>query len=259
MTYACTVLDKKYSKHIQRRNADLDIILENPVDQPKDKLPLFNFCVLKDKESERANAEYVSINALMLDYDSGLSIEAFKSRYSRFKWWLYTTSSHKPETPKFRVIMPLNTPIDFDMYTSSKRALLQYFPKVDPTTFDRNRFFYLPAKSDVYTYFSNDGELFDFDEELKDLINADKEYQKLKQAFNDILYTSNNYSYETNWDKCVEELEQIIYQPDGSGRYSKVITWIGRWKTISKDSQKVKQILENSGYHNTKALRSFFK
>jgi hypothetical protein len=265
MKYTCTFRTHREDFYEEKKTADIDVILSKPIDKSKPELPLINFCVLSNDRSKRTQAIYTHMNCIMLDYDKGYTIEDFSKRFKDYFFWLYTTSSHEPELHKYRVIIPLETPIDYKEYRDYVPALRKFFPNIDHSSFDKGRGFYMPGLTPHYTYFRNEGKMFNFFEELSDMKKQVDEYKeeqlKWRRVFGDISSTMKNYEYisDTDWDKCSDQLDKIIYQPDGSGRYSQVLYWIGHWKKISKDDQKVKYILDKSGYHNAKAFRNLFK
>jgi hypothetical protein len=67
--FTCTILESKYSKKIYSVNLELLDILKNPLDKPKDKLPLFSITTLCVSPGIRSEATYSVISALILDYD----------------------------------------------------------------------------------------------------------------------------------------------------------------------------------------------
>lgn len=88
---------------------------------------------------------------------------------------IYSTHSHRPEKPKYRLLVAVNRQLSPDEYAAVSRKTaeaigLQYF---DKTTFDVHRLMYLPSCSaDADPVFiCNDGEPLDVDGVLAEYVN----------------------------------------------------------------------------------------
>ena len=100
------------------------------------------------KNNWRTSENYICGQHIGLDFDTGdedssfhkLSRDKFISKYASF---LYTTISHKPESPRSRVIFLLEQPImQAKNYTMAVTALLWLFGTADRQCKDAVRFFY---------------------------------------------------------------------------------------------------------------------
>jgi hypothetical protein len=158
--------------------------------------PLFNGCSYLDisEISNRTNVVTIddktclprriknnlsSMHMLVLDYDKGLSIAEAKKQLKGLHCFLYTSFSHAPDNPRFRVLLPLKTPIPLKYYEINPNvwvngllpqltpALQNTFPECDPSSFKPNQFFFvsscLQESSQYFETWLNEGELFDWE------------------------------------------------------------------------------------------------
>ena len=85
--------------------------LSNPSNLPKEKLPLWRFCTLKEGAELKANQlNYDTIHMLILEIDKGHTIQEIEDKASEFAHAIHTTSSHTPELHRFRLMLPLDMP-----------------------------------------------------------------------------------------------------------------------------------------------------
>lgn len=115
----------------------------------------------------RARANVVSIHALVLDYDSGNSIDSACQLWGDFYGFLHTSRRHTAEHPRFRVILPFTrpvTPAEFAVVwgwaNEVARAAGQ---ELDQAPKDPSRFWYLPAAAPGAPYVAHrlDGDPID--------------------------------------------------------------------------------------------------
>jgi HNH endonuclease len=96
-----------------------------------------------DSATTRGNAGVVSVSALVFDLDR---VPPDPKRLEGVCWIAHTTWSHRPDTPKWRLVLPLATPIaaaDWpDMWQRARAALC---PEADPACKDASRAYYLPS------------------------------------------------------------------------------------------------------------------
>ena len=60
----------------------------------------------------RQKSEVVESDVIVFDVDEGITIEQFETNAEGYEYLLYTTSSHTEEHHKFRVVMPLEAPVE---------------------------------------------------------------------------------------------------------------------------------------------------
>lgn len=235
MLLSIQTLDNNYSKQSKMVEVDAVELISNPVEGvEKNNLPLMNGWV--NETGIRASTNLKTLQFLFLDYDGTLDIGSFYFKYWRYKFYLYTTSSHTPEKNKFRVIIPLENCCDIADYTKEIRTTLEYkFPEADPTGFYIDHFFYIPAKQEYtqeYIYKINSGRKFnivsDLEKELKQV--------KIFKAFKDIkdeqakMYRKDNKQFRDYSDDITKMFYDILNGGDGSGRYIKMFKLVGKYK-----------------------------
>jgi len=122
----------------------------------------------------RCNENFMWANAMCLDFDKRKpSMKEIRATFPYTLMWIYTTHSHTPDKPRYRVVIPLSRQIDKNEHLAAGRAFNETLtPKLkeclDISCFERARPHYLPAcpqdqadnaKSRFY-----DGEPLDADE-----------------------------------------------------------------------------------------------
>ena len=104
-------------------------------------------CSVLDEAGRRIQANMHEAHLLVLDIDSGMSLEDVKSRLSGLEAAIHSSYSHTLEQPKWRVVMPLKEEIPanhlgelFDHFQARFDGLLDPACGHDPA-----RLYYLPA------------------------------------------------------------------------------------------------------------------
>lgn len=104
----------------------------------------------------RNAANVVGLSALVLDYDSGTTLDEAAALWGEHFGFIHTSRKHKPDAPRFRVILPLTrvvTPDDYAViWRWAQRVATGANQRIDPATKDPARFWYLPgiASGGVY-------------------------------------------------------------------------------------------------------------
>ncbi|WP_295280408.1 virulence-associated E family protein [Veillonella sp.] len=97
-------------------------------------------------------------------------LELLNFEISDYEYVVYSTHSHTPETPRYRIILPVGRPVKTDEYQAIARRLAGDLgiENFDPTTFEPERLMYWPsAPADVEPVFiHNAGAPVDVDEVL---------------------------------------------------------------------------------------------
>lgn len=164
--------------------------------------------------------------AIQLDYDDGKSIDWFVSKFGEdFKFLLYTSYSYgyKPAVngvfDRFRVIIPLATPLDCkNLGCYFKRAMQSVFD-CDPSCWDRGHMQCIPAirdKGAPYRYYINDkcDKLFTIDWNI-----VQHEENKAVAAYTFNLALNNWYAY------CDNLLGRTRHEPDEEEIRQRALTW----------------------------------
>lgn len=101
---------------------------------------------------ERADENVVGMSALVLDYDSGTTIADAADLWADRYGLIHTTRKHTDAAPRFRVILPLSRIVSPDEYAViwrwAQRMTSGANQRIDPSTKNVSRFWYLPGTSD---------------------------------------------------------------------------------------------------------------
>jgi hypothetical protein len=114
-----------------------------------------------DGAMSRGNAGVLEVSALVFDCDR---VAPDPERLAGVYWLGHTTWSHTPTAPRWRVVIPLTTPVPAarwrDVWQPARAALC---PEADPSCKDASRQYYLPAHSGGITAKAtcHDGPLLD--------------------------------------------------------------------------------------------------
>ena len=139
-----------------------DLLIKYPFHLTKDRLPGITFFKFNDVSGQRLKENIGSFEQeyIIIDYDSGVTIQDFVTRFKDNEFWLYTSTSHTLINHKFRVIMKIkmDTILPIEEHQIFEKVMLNVFKGCDTCSFQINRLMFLP--SDYYGgYFSykNDG------------------------------------------------------------------------------------------------------
>lgn len=95
--------------------------------------------------STRANANVMHVTMLVLDVDDGTPYSAMKPKLEAFEHVYYTSHSHRPEHPKYRVVVFLEAPVNPELWPEFWRRAANYFGHMDAATKDPARLYYWPS------------------------------------------------------------------------------------------------------------------
>lgn len=112
----------------------------------KSELRLWSPAVYPPGTPKRGTEHVLRLSCLVLDYDGGLPVSTARALWDG--WWstLHTTWSHTPETPKFRVVLPLAKPIDAARWPELwEWAVARGGEGLDTRTGESSRMWALPA------------------------------------------------------------------------------------------------------------------
>jgi len=100
------------------------------------------------KNGRRSNSTIVNRCLICLDADTGdEDLRSDLELSCPFTYALYTTHSHTPEKPRFRIVIPLDRDVTPDEYAAISRRLADNLTlsRFDPTTFEAARLMYWPS------------------------------------------------------------------------------------------------------------------
>jgi hypothetical protein len=127
------------------------------VDEFDPHYPTQHIGLLADSEkhvSLRRKINLIQADALVLDYDGGITIDEAKHRFSDYEYLAYTSYNHLKdgETHKFRIVFPLVSPIPINarirslpLYEELASVLLEFAGPCDPVVTRPNQHYYIPA------------------------------------------------------------------------------------------------------------------
>lgn len=97
----------------------------------------------------RCAANVVAVFALMLDFDSNMTISEAQTFFSEYEYAGYTSFNHlrTPGVHKFRIILPLSEPITPTDLKLKSVSILKWLNNADESTLDISRGFYVPSTS----------------------------------------------------------------------------------------------------------------
>lgn len=195
-------MEKMNITKLYPHNFDVSAHILEPFEKPKADLPMWAFRELvPTSKRQRGQETYKHVNALILDYDKDKTIEEFKSEFSHFFFYLYTTSSHTKEFPKFKVILPLLEPISWGRYASSdfKEVICRFFKGIDQSTLINFHYLpNLPKNKDDYDYFFNQVDRFFCEEDLTPIFNTIKRERKSDEIYKSMKTDKKNYNTQSN-------------------------------------------------------------
>lgn len=162
-------------------NLPLALIKEKKADSALFNLNLYPYGT--KTRASATNLNFIKTNFMILDFDSGISIDEVCLYLKDFTYLGYTSGSNSLSLPKFRIILQLKESVLIDDIAILKNKLTNKFKGVDPTTFAKNRFFYFPTSIDKEgnktKFFKNEAKDYDFYLLHKiDLKCAKMEFQK---------------------------------------------------------------------------------
>jgi hypothetical protein len=98
-----------------------------------------------DGATTRGNAGVLEVSALVFDLDR---VPPDTERLAGVYWLGHTTWSHTPTAPRWRVVIPLKTPVQTSNWRDVwQRARTALCPEADPACKDPSRAYWLPSHS----------------------------------------------------------------------------------------------------------------
>lgn len=152
------VVERDWKRHICRN-------VQRPrVEGSKNHATLW--CPAIFKSNKRRKENVVEVSCVVLDYDHEADFQRDLKPWKPYNYVAHTTYNHTDSEHRFRVIIPLATPIPADKYPALwEWASTLSNGKIDRAASDSSRMYYVPIKSDesaAYEFKVNDGELLDW-------------------------------------------------------------------------------------------------
>lgn len=159
MLYKSSKYQKEWLQYPQDEAWDYFFkVLPEPITVDKDNCPVYMFA---HASAERHDISTITdIYAIMLDYEDGTTPEQFVQHYPDLQYYWYTSKSHTPDKPRFRVVLPLMEPVDYaEIHNQQAKAALQaYFPGNDATSYTNLQC--VPNRGPYYRWGYNLGEYY---------------------------------------------------------------------------------------------------
>lgn len=120
-----------------------------------------------DSDGRRANENIRAMTAFVLDFDSGRTTrEVIVARLQGLAYIAYTSYSHLPDAPRWRVVIPYQQPISVEQHERVYKAFQERFDDdLDRSCMKPAQVYYTPAcphdAVDQYEMFWQDGGLLD--------------------------------------------------------------------------------------------------
>ncbi|RSM32299.1 MULTISPECIES: hypothetical protein [Aeromonas] len=140
-------------------------LLSNDIRFVQDKNQVSGIVGCSMIDGYRKNDNVIARELFYLDVDGGADISEVEAEMAQYEYFIYATYSHTEAKHKFRLIMPMTTPVLFEDWQARKPAYEAAFPYADPASFVCSQFMKSPVISPVnQQYFfarRNSGKLFD--------------------------------------------------------------------------------------------------
>ncbi len=114
--------------------------------RPSKSGPAFSPIAMRP-EAERGNHSVLALYALVIDSDSGLPPKEALKRLDGYEYFIYSTHSDTPEQPRYRIVLPLQTPVlaaDWKLFYAAAVARFGV-DLIDTQCSDVARLYYLPS------------------------------------------------------------------------------------------------------------------
>jgi hypothetical protein len=260
-------VEDDYKVHVYPKDWNITNRITKPLPREglsKQECVAWSFVSLIDnKPALQSEQKFDKIYAMIIDYDSSATnMNTVKEKFNNYEYFMHTSWSHLEDgfTEKFKLILPLSEPINYNEYIRCRTALKKQFRFCDKSTFSTGRKQFLPYEGPYYEYHINSGIRYDFKtiQDSQKFLDGYQEIYATEQTRR-YLESSCNNNVNIDWEKIEKELNDIINQPDGSGRYNNVLTWIVKWKEKTKNPMKISYILEHSNYKHKNSFKGMFK
>ena len=271
----CLVKESKYSKTLREGDINLLSFLQNPSKLPKPQLPLWRFITFKPGVRNAVDQTlYDTIHMLIVEFDTGTTIQAVEAIASDYSYAIHTTSNHSKSLHKFRLMLPLDRSYPEALWRDEhvKTAMREKFPALDRSCFVNFQCIpALPPNPNDYYYNVHNGRKFSY-ADIKSKVEEYDMIETLNKQLDDAFKTKRqfeNINYDAYKAKVDESSEDLIASlPTGANgnRYNSYCSAMGKLLnckypdgTEVYDADEVRNMLQFKYWDNSleKALRSF--
>lgn len=100
---------------------------------------------LYERDSRAEGCRALSLGALVVEHDDGVSVETASDTWGDWFGCIYTTYSHTPEAPRIRIVLPFSRRVAPAEHADLWRWAQGHDRTIDPRARDAKRFWFLPA------------------------------------------------------------------------------------------------------------------
>ena len=102
---------------------------------------------VKDGRRKAGNIESRSLVTLDIDFGTADTPDTVRKALDGYAWCLYSTHSHTPEHPRYRIVVPLDGPASAEEYVPIARRIAERIGLglFDPTSYEPHRLMYWPS------------------------------------------------------------------------------------------------------------------
>lgn len=236
----CLVKETKYSKTLREGDINLLSFLKNPSPLPKEKLPLWRFITFKPGVRNAVDQTlYDTIHMLIVEFDTGTTIQAVEAIASEYAYALHTTSNHSKSLHKFRLMLPLDQDYPEALWREDhvKNAMREKFPALDRSCFVNFQCVpALPPNPNDYYHRVHNGRRFSYSDietiidNLKLNAEIDCQFENSKHNNNFLKQDNKVFDSDAYIEKWViGRLDTIDWNRDNSGRFASIQEFCGCW------------------------------
>lgn len=242
----------------------------------KGEFPGFILGKFKNLEGPRAteNLEYKNNNWIVFDIDNKdktiitqFTIQDFHKDFNEYEYYLHTSSSHLDNgwKHKFRVFIK-GKDFHFDIMNifekdCYKDLMSNLFPYVDPISFEANRIFYCPNKTNNnYYYKINEGKEYILSQNIfNSFCDAKKRQKNYEKTENERKMKNRSKNNDKILEKTLDTLEQKMHERIAEGStYEYLRKFISACLQFNIDEQSIRERLIGTPA-TQKEIDNFFK
>jgi len=222
-------------------------ILPQPNTIDKNNCPVYMFAHASAEQHDISTI--TDIYAIMLDYEDGTTPEQFVRQYPDLQYYWYTSRSHTPESPRFRVVLPLMEPIDYQQIHNpqAKAALQDYFPGNDGTSYTNLQC--VPNRGDYYSWGYNIGEYYSLSRLRKQIaespaLSSLPNKRTYVQEAGEYKHVDDWMSYATAVRKAHLERLALLPRSSGHSSYGDYCSLVGTMLRVHANGMWIWQVQE---------------
>ena len=241
MLYKQNKYQKEWLQYTQDQAWDYFFnVLPRPLAVDKDNCPVYMFAHAHGDKHDISTV--TDVYAIMLDYEDGTPPEQFVRQYPDLHYYWYTSRSNTPAKPRFRVVLPLMEPVDYQQIHNpqAKAALQDYFPGNDPTSYVNLQC--VPNRGDYYSWGYNIGECYSLSR-LRGQIQASPDLLRMPST-RTYVQEAGTYKHVDDWVSYATAVRQVhcdklalLPRSSGHSSYSDYCSLVGTMLRVHANGQ----------------------